>query len=164
MIRVTSIGHTVLATLYEAARPMPERPTCGSQGNGQIAHLTFEMLQLVSGARLTHVPYRGSAPLVTTLLEREVNVSANTLITVGEHIRAGTMKLIAITGTKRVPAYPAVPTVAKRCPVSFRIPGQRSERPQALRPRSVGTSRPRLAERCTAGSSEGACWRLRRSH
>jgi tripartite-type tricarboxylate transporter receptor subunit TctC len=109
-------GPSTVPELLEAARAAPEQLTYGSQGNGQIAHLTFEMLRSMTGARLTHVPYRGSAPMVTALLGREVDLGADNLITMGEHLRAGTMKLIAITGAKRVPAHPTVPTVAETVP------------------------------------------------
>lgn len=75
--------------LLDAARAGPDGITYGSQGNGQIAHLTFKMLDAMTGVRMVHVPYRGSAPLLTALLSGEVDISADNLLLMNPQVAAG---------------------------------------------------------------------------
>lgn len=102
--------------LLGAARARPDQITYGSQGNGQIAHLTFKMLETMTGIRMVHVPYRGSAPLLTALLSGEVDISADNLLLMNSQIAAGRLKLLAVTGRARLPSYPAVPAVGEFVP------------------------------------------------
>ena len=102
--------------LLAAARAQPDRITYGSQGNGQIAHLSFKMLELMTGVRMVHIPYRGSAPLLTALLSGEVDISADNLLTMNAHVAAGRLKLLAVTGAGRLSSYPEVPAVAEFVP------------------------------------------------
>ena len=102
--------------LLERARAQPETLTYGSQGNGQIAHLTFAMLEMMAGVRMTHVPYRGSAPLLTALLSGEVDLSTDNLLTMNAHVAAGRLRLLAVTGRERLASYPDVPAMGEFVP------------------------------------------------
>jgi tripartite-type tricarboxylate transporter receptor subunit TctC len=104
------------AELLAYARAHPDALTYASQGNGQISHLTFEMLNLMANLKLRHVPYRGSAPAITAILADQIDLLADNQFSTDAHIAAGKMKLLAVTGTKRLPAYPNVPTVAEVVP------------------------------------------------
>ncbi|MFT8243093.1 Bug family tripartite tricarboxylate transporter substrate binding protein [Roseomonas sp. BN140053] len=105
-----------LAELLARVREQPDRLTYGSQGSGQIAHLTFKLLEMMTGLRMMHVPYRGSAPLLTALLSGEVDVSADNLLTMGGQVAAGRLKLLAVTGRDRLPAFPDIPAVGELVP------------------------------------------------
>lgn len=107
---------STVPALLERARAQPEGITYGSQGNGQIAHLTFAMLEMMAGVRMVHVPYRGSAPLLTALLAGEVDLSADNLLTMNAHIAAGRLKLLAVTGRARLASYPDVPAMGEFVP------------------------------------------------
>jgi len=101
------------AELLAFAHAHPDALTYASQGNGQISHLTFEMLNLMAGLKLRHVPYRGSAPAIAAILGDQVDLLADNQFSTDAYIMAGKMKLLAVTGAQRLPAYPNVPTVAE---------------------------------------------------
>jgi tripartite-type tricarboxylate transporter receptor subunit TctC len=104
------------AELLAYARAHPDELTYGSQGNGQISHLTFEMLSLMANIKLRHVPYRGSAPAIADILGAQIDLLADNQFSTDTYIAAGKMKLLAVTGTERLPAYPNVPAVAEFIP------------------------------------------------
>src|SRR5437588_384030 len=87
-----------------------------SQRNGQISHLTFEMLKHMAGTGLLHVPYRGSAPAITDLLSGQVDVMADTPLGGTEHVRAGKLKLLGVGSRTRVAAFPQTATVGETLP------------------------------------------------
>ncbi len=102
--------------LLAYARAHPDALTYASQGNGQISHLTFEMLNLMAKLQLRHVPYRGSAPAIAAILGDQIDLLADNQFSTDAHIAAGKMKLLAVTGAQRLPAYPNIPTVAEFVP------------------------------------------------
>jgi tripartite-type tricarboxylate transporter receptor subunit TctC len=104
------------AELLKYARQHPDELAYASQGTGQISHLTFEMLKLMAKINLRHVPYRGSAPAITDILGSQVDLLADNQFSTDSYIAAGKMKLLAVTGKERLPAYPDVPTVAELVP------------------------------------------------
>ncbi len=98
------------------ARQNPDKLAYASQGVGQISHLTFELLKLMAKIELRHVPYRGSAPAITDILGKQVDLLADNQLATDNYIAAGKMKLLAVTGTERLPSYPQTPTVAEFVP------------------------------------------------
>ena len=104
------------AELLTYAHAHPEDLTYASQGNGQISHLTFEMLNLMAKLTLRHVPYRGSAPAIAAILGDQIDLLADNQFSTDAQIAAGKMKLLAVTGAQRLPAYPNIPTVAEFVP------------------------------------------------
>jgi tripartite-type tricarboxylate transporter receptor subunit TctC len=105
-----------MAGLIAYARANPGKLTYASQGNGQIAHLTFELLKQMAGVDLIHVPYRGSAPGIRDLLGGQVDVMADTLLASIAYIRSGQLKLLGVGSRTRLPAFPDVPAVAEVLP------------------------------------------------
>ena len=87
--------------------------TFSSAGNGSPGHLAAEIFAKETGARITHVPYKGNAPAVTALIAGEVQ--AGILATPGlfPHIQAGKVRALAVTGKQRSPLLPQVPTVGE---------------------------------------------------
>ncbi|MBX9750305.1 MAG: tripartite tricarboxylate transporter substrate binding protein [Roseococcus sp.] len=83
----------------------------GSVGNGSSSHLSAALFLSMTGIEATHVPYRGSSPLVAAMLAREVDFGFDTTATSTAQIRAGSLRPLAVTTTKRASALPDVPTM-----------------------------------------------------
>lgn len=83
----------------------------GSAGIGTSSHLVGHMLGKAMGVELTHVPYKGTAANLNALLAGEVLFSADNLPVYTSHVKAGTLRLLAVTQARRLAAHPDVPTV-----------------------------------------------------
>ncbi len=99
--------------LIEHARANPGRVNYGSSGNGSSPHLSMELFKLMSKTFMLHIPYKGSAPVVTDLLAGQVDVMFDNIPNVINHVRAGKMKAYAVSSAKRSALAPEVPTVAE---------------------------------------------------
>jgi tripartite-type tricarboxylate transporter receptor subunit TctC len=88
----------------------PGKVNYASSGIGSPLHMSAELLQMLTGTRMTHVPYKGTAAAYTDLLGGQVHACFPTIITAGAHIRSGRLRPLAVTMTKRVSALPDVPT------------------------------------------------------
>ncbi len=93
------------------ARANPGKVSYSSPGNGSMAHLTAELIQRSTGIRLTHVPYKGSAPALTDFLGGAVNVAMDLASTYIPHLNGGKVRALAITTATRFAPLPDVPTV-----------------------------------------------------
>lgn len=91
----------------------------GSPGNGSIGHLAAEMLKTRTGARWTHVPYRGGGPAITDLLAGHLDGVMLTLAAVIEHCRAGRLHALGVSSAARAPALPEAPTMAEQGVTGF---------------------------------------------
>lgn len=96
-----------------AARAAPNTRTFASAGNGTSTHLTGELISLLSGARLTHVPYRGAGPGMTAVIGGEVDSFIDNLPTALPQIRAGTVVALGVTSRERLPDLPDVPALSE---------------------------------------------------
>jgi tripartite-type tricarboxylate transporter receptor subunit TctC len=85
----------------------------GSAGVGSAPHLAGEQLRIASGAELTHVPYRGGSTVLNDLIAGHVHFGFTTVPTMIEHIRAGTVRALAVTGASRAVQLPDVPSMAE---------------------------------------------------
>ncbi|MBQ0959836.1 tripartite tricarboxylate transporter substrate binding protein [Ideonella sp. 4Y11] len=103
-----------LTELLEAARAKPENVAYGSAGVGSTHHLAGELLSRMSGARLLHIPYKGDAASVTSLLAGDLPMVIAPPTAVLGHIKAGKLRALAVTGAQRWPGMPEVPTVAEQ--------------------------------------------------
>ena len=100
-----------LAELIGYAKGNPEKLNFGSSGKGTTPHLAGELFNTIAGTRITHVPYKGSAPMVTDLLGNQVQVAFDN--TVIPHIQSGRLVGLAITGPARLSSVPDIPTAAE---------------------------------------------------
>jgi tripartite-type tricarboxylate transporter receptor subunit TctC len=103
--------YRTLADLIAAAKARPEALNFGTPGPGTAGHLATQMLMSLSGARMTHVPFRGSAPAAQELVAGRIDLLIDgTLLPAVEQ---GTIRALAVTGGSRSPFTPDLPTVAE---------------------------------------------------
>ncbi|MGZ8198189.1 MAG: Bug family tripartite tricarboxylate transporter substrate binding protein, partial [Burkholderiales bacterium] len=85
----------------------------GSSGPGSSPHLTTELFNSVAGIKMTHVPYKGVGQYITAQVSNEIQFSFANMFTTMPHWKAGRLRLVATTGSKRLEAMPDLPTVAE---------------------------------------------------
>jgi len=85
----------------------------GSSGNGTPPHLTLELYQSLTGAKLLHVPYKGGAPSLTDLIGGQIDVVFSNYPESLPHVKSGVLRALALSGKARSPELPDVPTVAE---------------------------------------------------
>jgi tripartite-type tricarboxylate transporter receptor subunit TctC len=107
--------HTV-AELIAYAKASPGMINLASFGTGTSSHVAGELFKMISGVNMPHVPYRGSAPLVTDLIGGQVQSAFDNLPASIEQIRAGKLRALAVSTAKRADALPDVPTVGEYLP------------------------------------------------
>jgi tripartite-type tricarboxylate transporter receptor subunit TctC len=95
------------------AKSRPGGITYASGGSGGASHLGAELLQLMAGISMVHVPYKGSGPGMSALLSGEVQLLVAGIATVLPHIKTGRTKALAVTGAKRAQVAPDLPTVSE---------------------------------------------------
>ena len=85
----------------------------GSAGNGSVNHLLGEMFNMAANVKMQHVPYKGAAPALTDLISGQIQVVFTSLPSVAQHIRSGTVKGLAVTGSRRAAAFKDIPTMVE---------------------------------------------------
>jgi len=105
---VRSIGD-----LVALSRSSPGGLSYGSAGNGSPQHLVAEMFSHATGARLSHVPYKGSSPAIVDLLGGQIQVMFSDIPPAMQQIKAGKLRALAVTSARRQSALPDIPTVAE---------------------------------------------------
>lgn len=107
------IPATDLPSLVAWMKAQPSPASFGSSGTGSVGHILGEMFQRAAGVQLTHVPYRGSAPLLPDLLNGQVPLAFDTMPQYVEHFAANRLRGIAISAPQRNPMAPNVPTTGE---------------------------------------------------
>ena len=99
--------------LVALAKAKPGALSFGSSGIGAAAHLTTELLMLTTGVKLTHVPYKGTAPALQALMGGEIQIMMDTPSSMLPHVRAGRIKALGMASEKRVAVAPDIPTLTE---------------------------------------------------
>ena len=99
--------------LIALAKAKPGKIDYASSGNGSTQHLTGALFCKMAGIDMTHIPYRGSGPVTADLLAGQVTVGFPGIAGMLPHIKAGKLRALAVTGAKRSPELPDLPTVAQ---------------------------------------------------
>ncbi|MBI3938267.1 MAG: tripartite tricarboxylate transporter substrate binding protein [Betaproteobacteria bacterium] len=99
--------------LVALAKSRPGKLNFASSGSGQSLHLAAELLKTMAGIDIVHVPYKGGAPARTDLLSGQVQLMFESMIGVLPFVKAGKLRGLAVSGAKRSPAAPDIPTVAE---------------------------------------------------
>lgn len=105
--------HKTVADVIANLKANPGKMTFASSGNGSSDHLTAELFWQQTGTSGLHVPYKGGAPAITDLLGGQVDASFQNVNAVVQNINAGKLRALAVTGDKRSPVLPDVPTAAE---------------------------------------------------
>ena len=117
-----SVPATTMRELIALIKANPGRYSYGSAGLGTPGFLAGEMLRQAFGLDLAHVPFQGGGPAVTSTVGGHTPMVITTISSAAGHIKQGTLRALAVTGTRRSPAVPAVPTLAEAG-----VPDQESE-------------------------------------
>src|SRR3954454_12047831 len=102
-----------MAELVALARAQPGKLNSASAGVGGLPHLAGELFKLTAKIDMVHVPYRGAAPAINDLLGQQVQMTFLDLPVILPHIKAGTLRPIALGAPMRAPTAPEVPTTAE---------------------------------------------------
>lgn len=115
MIMAASAGmpYKTVADVIKAAKASPGKLTYGSGGNGTPPHLSAAVFTEKTGIQMVHVPYKGSGPALVDVMAGQISMIIDTAASVTPHIRSGKLRGIAITGKRRWPDLPDVPTFAE---------------------------------------------------
>jgi tripartite-type tricarboxylate transporter receptor subunit TctC len=105
-----------LAELIAYTKANPGKVNMATPGIGSSTHVSMELLKMMSGIDLVHVPYRGSTPMITDLLGGQVVLGFDNLSGSIAHIRSGRLRALAVTTDKRSAVLPDVPTAAETVP------------------------------------------------
>ncbi|HWM82613.1 MAG TPA: tripartite tricarboxylate transporter substrate binding protein [Pseudolabrys sp.] len=106
-----SVPAKTVAEFIAYAKANPGKINMASSGNGTSIHLSGELFMLMTGVKMTHVPYRGSAPALTDLLAGQTQVMFDNLPPSVPHIQAGKLRALGVTTAVRSEAFPDVPTI-----------------------------------------------------
>jgi tripartite-type tricarboxylate transporter receptor subunit TctC len=120
---IGTVPHVILVNPSLPVRSVPElvrlakaRPgdiTYSTPGNGTPLHLATELLKVVAGIDIRHVPYKGAAPAMTSTISGETQLTITTFVVATPLVKAGRLRAVAVASEKRVPTFPALPTVAE---------------------------------------------------
>ena len=105
-----------LPELIALLKKQPGKLTYGSPGNGTSGHLSTELFKARAGVFITHVPYRGSGPMLQDLMAGQIDLSIDNLPSAMQLIQAGKVRALAVTSAQPAPQLPGVPTVASVLP------------------------------------------------
>lgn len=105
-----------LKDFIAVAKSKPGTLAYGSSGTGGAQHLMGEMLAMMAGVQLLHVPYKGGAPLLTDVIGGQLQFTFLSHATTGQHVKAGRLRALAVTSAKRYAATPDLPPIADDYP------------------------------------------------
>jgi tripartite-type tricarboxylate transporter receptor subunit TctC len=123
-IALVTRGHLLLAAAPNApfksvpelityAKNNPGKLSNASSSNGSPGHVGGELFKFMTGTEIVHIPYRGGAPAINDLIAGRVQLMFESLNSIAPHAKSGTVRALAVTGDRRSPAFPDVPTVAE---------------------------------------------------
>jgi tripartite-type tricarboxylate transporter receptor subunit TctC len=102
--------------LIDYAKKNPGKLTNASSSNGSPGHLGGEMFKYMTGTQIVHVPYRGGATAINDLIAGHVDMMFESLQSIAPHARANAVHALGVSGVKRSPAFPDVPTIGETVP------------------------------------------------
>ena len=102
-----------VSELIALAKAKPNTLNFASSGNGQSTHLAGELFNAMSGIKLSHIPYKGSAPALTDVMAGQVPLMFDTMLSAMPFVNSGKLKALAVTSSSRSPAAPNIPTIAE---------------------------------------------------
>ena len=117
MIANPAVPAKTVAELIAYAKANPGKVSIGSFGTGSTSHVAGELFKMMAGVNLVHVPYRGGAPMVADIIGGQVQVGIDVLTGPLAHIRAGSLRALAMAGNTRSELLPDVPLIGDTVPL-----------------------------------------------
>jgi tripartite-type tricarboxylate transporter receptor subunit TctC len=99
--------------LIALARARPGQVQYGSSGNGSVGHVGVELLEMMTGVKMQHIPYKGTAPMLVDVMNGQLTFTFGSALGVMPHVKSNRLRAIAVTSSKRSPALPDLPTIAE---------------------------------------------------
>ena len=121
LVNPTKVDAKTVGEFIDLVKKNPGKYNYASQGSGTTSHLTAELFKSMAGGangelRITHIPYKGTAPALTDLLGGQVDMMCDNLGVSLPHVRSGKLKALAVASRKRFPGLPDVPALAETLP------------------------------------------------
>ena len=113
MMLTPSVPAKTVKEFIAYAKASPGKLNYGSSGPGSSPHLAAELFMSMAGVQMTHIPYKGVAPIITGLLGNEVQFAFSNMFSTEGHWRAGRLRLVAHAGAKRLGSMPELPTISE---------------------------------------------------
>jgi tripartite-type tricarboxylate transporter receptor subunit TctC len=147
-VALVTRGHLMLAVsptsdfhlvkeLIAYAKANPGKLTNASSSNGSPGHVAGELFKFMTGTEIVHVPYRGGAPAINDLIAGRVQLMFESLNSIAPHAKSGQVRALAVTGERRSPAFPDLPTVAEAGVPDYSAPTWSGVVGPAVMPRPV---------------------------
>lgn len=108
-----SLPATTVPELVAYIKAHPGQVNYGSAGPGSTEHLAGELFRSMTGTQITHVPYKGGAPMMADLIAGQIQMALETSPSASQYVRAGKVRALAVTSAKPSAAYPGVPTLSE---------------------------------------------------
>ena len=116
IVNPKNLKSSSVSELVDYMKQNPDKVIAATQGNGTTSHLTAELFQVMAGVKMRFIPYRGSAPALQGLLAGDVDLMFDNLGVSLPLVEAGSLKLLAVAASRRLPALPDMPTIAETLP------------------------------------------------
>jgi tripartite-type tricarboxylate transporter receptor subunit TctC len=113
MVVNPSLPVRTVKELIAYARSKPGALSYGSQGLGSTGHLAMEYFKSMAGVDMVHVPYKGAAPAMIDIVSGQIHLMFASTVSSAPYIKNGTLRVIAVTGARRTPVFPDVPTISE---------------------------------------------------
>jgi tripartite-type tricarboxylate transporter receptor subunit TctC len=108
-----SVNVATVTELISVLKANPNKYSFGSAGNGTSQHISGELFKIMTGTQMQHIPYKGSGPMIPDLLSGTIQLSFENITTAYPQVKAGKLKALAVTSSKRSFVAPEVPTMAE---------------------------------------------------
>ncbi len=116
MVVTNSLPVKTVAEFIAYCKANPSKVNMASSSSGTSTHLSGELFKSMTGCNMVHIPYKGAGPVLTDLIGGQVQVFFDNLPSSAGHIKAGSIRALAVTSVAREPSFPALPTVADTVP------------------------------------------------
>lgn len=123
--------------LIELARTQPGKLTFGSSGVGATPHLSMELFKNMTGTNMVHIPYKGTPQALTDLISGQINILCDNMAPMLPMVTSGRVRGLAVTGPKRAPSIPELPTVAEAGVPGYQLMGWAGVSVPAGTPREI---------------------------
>lgn len=111
-----SLPAKTVKDLITMAKAKPGVISYGSGGSGSSSHLAVELLKSMAGIDLTHIPYKGTGPMITDMLGGQVSLTIASAVPLSPQVRSGKLRALGVTGPRRSSAFPDVPAIVETVP------------------------------------------------